>query len=669
MHNMNAAGIPIKYQLDLSNVKTGWANINMTAEVPGSDPVDVALPFMSPGSAINSRNHPNHLTHLDVRDSQGQALPFSKIPEGGWRIDRSNGAAGPLQIRYRIDSDSFGSSHAQFNDEHCYVNGASAFMYLLGHDKDTPSTVTLTGFEQAHPDWQSVSALRRVTSYPHTFYAVNFQELADSTIEASKFEEAHTRVGNTTLSVVKHGQSPWQRLAVNEVSAEQNVQDFSRIYRTFIHEFGDFPPERYSDAAPTPAGVDSGDRYQIIKHYVWQDNVGSSGLEHYHGHELTFGKGNEEGIHRLYSDSARILENKVMSHELGHKLLAKFVQHAGIDAADFQKEHPSDGLWLTEGITEWLGTWMEMRSGLITPDQYVSRIQGQITAAEQSRAYDPVNARDDSLEAQHGRSDYYTKGALLGALLDLELLDISGGRTNFADVLRALKAEYGGTGRFHSYDDVKRIAASTVADVPGGKQRVESFFHDYLEDHKPFDYQKYLGHAGFDLVPRTDDWTPNCLPLGDNVLTVDSQGRPTVQSSDVGACQPTGDDPRSQAIKANPFRVAVAGAGLTLARTGDGKLQVAGVVPGGPAEAAGLAPFTGVNIEKLDMPGTPAPHMSFTFKKHDLFSPDEHMVTIDVPVTPQPKLEIVPAAASSASQLAVRQAWLQPLPASVVAPA
>lgn len=670
--------VPIRYDVDLSSVRTNQLRVRMTLESPQDGPLDVALPFMSPGSPVNSRNHPAKLSHLEVTDASGGKLPYDKLPEGGWRLSH---ASGPLHIDYTLLADDFASSHNQLSDEHAYLNGAAAYMFLQGHDKDMQATVQLHNFPK--PTWDSISTLPSVAGPPHTYYAVNFQELADSNIEVGSFDKACGKVDRTYLTVIKHGNSPFKRLDTNEVSAQQNLDDFKRIFRAFSAEYGAFPAQRYNVSPPLPDGVDDCNRYTIIKHYVNNDAGLATGFEHYHGHELVFSHALEEGIHRIYENDAREYENNTMAHELGHKLLGKYVQHDGIDSSDFTHEHPSDGLWLTEGVTEWLGMTTQLRAGLIRPDQYLKRLENNINRYETDYQVDPTNGRDDSLEAQHGDSEYYTKGALMGAVLDLEILHLSGGQKSFKDVLLGLKDEFGGSGKFHKLDDIKRIAKNVVADYPGGAARMDSVFHDYLEDRKPIDFNQFFAHAGLQVTARTNDWPWEALQFCNATLLSDARGNLALGVSPQG---PPAPDPKAPP----PFRTQLPTAGVTLGWDDGVHLKLAAVNPTGAGFAAGLGEFSGQTVlglgltvrntqdgstRQVELPVTregmvcssgtkedeTVEAMTFTFDKTRLFDGTTQPLTVAVPLQPATRYAIEPLPQPSPDALKLRDIWLRQL--------
>ncbi|HEY4003308.1 MAG TPA: hypothetical protein VGO93_30850 [Candidatus Xenobia bacterium] len=601
---MEAPSTPINYRVDLSGVQQRLLRVSMTADMPGTDPLDVVLPFVTPGSPVNSRNHPGHLSRLQVTDAQGHDLPFDKLETGDWRIQRH--VTGPIQVSYDLSSGDFATVVDQLTPEHAYLNGAATFTYVKGH-QDAPATVSVEGVPDPH--WKGSSTLRPLTGQPLSWYAPDYQELADSNIEVSNFDTARRVVDGTELVVLQHGTSPYQHLHVNAATPAQNLDDFARLWKTFNADYGPFPDSRWRSSPPLPAGVDPNPRYVIQKHYIRTDRGLSSGLEHYHGHDLAFASSAEPAAQRLFDDSTRVAEAATMAHELGHRLLAKYVQHAGIDSSDLSNDHASRGLWLTEGITEWLGPTLELRSGLIGPEQYLRRQADKIARYQDEMATNTTNGEDDSLDASTGNADYYIKGSLVGLGLDLELRHATGGAQGMRDVLLGLKNEFGGTGQGWTLDDVERIAC--------GMADVHSFFSDYLRDRKPLDFNKLLGYAGYEMKTAP-------VAAGPHGLQQIAQGTHAVTEL-----------------------------GITVTRQGEVS-TLAGVRPGGPAWTAGLGAYVGLPIKSYSVQEQEA---SLGFSRPDPFTGDRHDESVSVPLQKEAPA-IASVAAPTPDQWRIRQAWL-----------
>lgn len=103
------------------------------------------------------------------------------------------------------------------------------------------------------------------------------------------------------------------------------------------------------------------------------DHVAHFGLEH---HESDDSRVDERG---LVDETARKAEASLLPHEYVHSWNGKYRRPAGLATPDYQQPMQDDLLWVYEGLTNYLGTVLTARSGLLSADQ--SRDDLALTAA------------------------------------------------------------------------------------------------------------------------------------------------------------------------------------------------------------------------------------------------------------------------------------------------
>ena len=104
------------------------------------------------------------------------------------------------------------------------------------------------------------------------------------------------------------------------------------------------------------------------------DHVAHFGLEH---HESDDSRVDERG---LVDETSRKLDASLLPHEYVHSWNGKYRRPADLATPDYQQPMQDDLLWVYEGLTNYLGTVLTARSGLLTPEQ--SRDDLALTAAE-----------------------------------------------------------------------------------------------------------------------------------------------------------------------------------------------------------------------------------------------------------------------------------------------
>jgi predicted metalloprotease with PDZ domain len=93
------------------------------------------------------------------------------------------------------------------------------------------------------------------------------------------------------------------------------------------------------------------------------DHVAHFGLEHHESDDSRIGE------RALVDDTARKQSAALLPHEYVHSWNGKYRRPAGLATPDYQTPMQDDLLWVYEGLTQYLGTVLTARSGLLTPEQ------------------------------------------------------------------------------------------------------------------------------------------------------------------------------------------------------------------------------------------------------------------------------------------------------------
>ena len=92
---------------------------------------------------------------------------------------------------------------------------------------------------------------------------------------------------------------------------------------------------------------------------------------------------------------------------------------------------------------------------------------------------------------------YYTKGQILGVLLDLLIRERTDNARSLDDVLRAMNTDFASNGRFYRDNiDIQRTA-ERISGV-----EFEDFFHRYISGAEPLPYAEVFAAAGLELQIR-----------------------------------------------------------------------------------------------------------------------------------------------------------------------
>jgi len=230
------------------------------------------------------------------------------------------------------------------------------------------------------------------------------------------------------------------------------------------------------------------ERYTFILHVG--KGAGGGGMEH--ANSTAIGVGSDEYL------------SVVAAHEFFHLWNVKRIRPATLDPVDYSKEQFTRALWFAEGVTSTYGAYTLVRSGIWNKEQFYMDLGQQISELENRPANRWQSAEQSSLDAwlekyplynqpEHSVS-YYTKGQVLGDLLDILIRDRTRNEKSLDDVLRAMNTDFAKQGK--AYRDSLDIRL-TVEKVAGSS--FEEFFQKYVAGTEPFPYQRILALAGLEL--------------------------------------------------------------------------------------------------------------------------------------------------------------------------
>ncbi len=147
----------------------------------------------------------------------------------------------------------------------------------------------------------------------------------------------------------------------------------------------------------------------------------------------------------------------VAAHEFFHLWNVKRIRPASLDPVDDTKEQFSRALWFAEGVTNTYGSYTLVRSGIWSKEQFYADLGEQITELEGRPANRWQSAEQSSLDAWLEKYplynqpefsvSYYTKGQVLGNLLDILIRDRTGNEKSLDDVMRSMNTNFAKSGK------------------------------------------------------------------------------------------------------------------------------------------------------------------------------------------------------------------------------
>jgi predicted metalloprotease with PDZ domain len=458
------------------------------------------------------RDFSSHVQQVEAFAGSQKAV-VEKIDKQRWRV-RGNGS---IKISYATYWDDPGPFGSQLNSEHAFINPAMILLYVPARRDERVSlnvVFSSTTWRAAGPLLSQAAEFGR--NQAAAFNAANYEALADGPIEVGKFDEFELEGVTPRISVVIHGDN-WSKKHVEE--------DLRRICKYEL---------KLMDGAPF-------ERYTFIVHV---GKGAGGGMEHANSTAIS-----------VYSDEYL---PGVAAHEFFHLWNVKRIRPASLDPVDDTKEQYTRALWFAEGVTNTYGSYTLVRSGIWSKEQFYADLGEQITELESRPANRWQSAEQSSLDAWLEKYplynepeysiSYYTKGQVLGNLLDILIRERTGNEKSLDDVMRALNTNFAKQGK--TYRDSLDVQLTAEA-VAGGS--FAEFLAKYVAGTEPFPYQDILAMAGLALrvVERSRPalgFSLQHVPNGPFVVSkVDSEGqaaRAALRAGDVVLTWNGGEVPR-----------------------------------------------------------------------------------------------------------------------------
>ena len=519
-----AAGEPVDYELRFSAPNTHLLDVTIHAGDLTGPAVEFAIPDWAPGSYVIT-DYARNVQDFSAKAAGGNALVWRKTDSQTWRVELAG--ASSVTIHYRMYANTLANNWAQYNDRHAFIGGPALWMYLVG-GKERPVRLTIT-LPAGESSWHVATGMERTGE--NAFAAANYDWFADCPLEISPWTEKTFTYAGTSYHFVVHDVMGGKDYGPAESDTEKIVKALVAVFSEVAGEGPQAAPFR---------------EYWFLMH-IWPDAGG--GLEHLDSTQINYSSNWDEQSPSESGLTAYQRKLLVISHEFFHAWNVKRLRPRPLGPFDYSREVHTPSLWISEGLTSYYGELALVRAGIITPEAYLTAVAHLFTDFEQEpgraersiedtswdtwfRLFTPSGRQRYGFNLENTNYSYYDGGQVVGHLLDFAIRQDTGNRKSLDDWMRLLYSRYALPKPGFEPEDVLR-AASEVAG-----QDMSGFFRSYISGKEPLPYEQYFAYAGLRVVRE------------------------------------------SQADK--PW------AGIDTGKSDDGRSVINNVIPGSPAEQAGL---------------------------------------------------------------------------------
>lgn len=462
----SAAADAVHYTLSFPAPQTHYVEVEATYPAGGAPHVDLMMAVWTPGSYL-VREYARHVERVEVVGASGATVRAEKTAKNRWRVPTAG--ARRVTVRYRVYGREMSVRTNWVEAGFAMLNGAPTFL--------TP----VDGLRRPHhvvvrrPDtWATaVSGMPGAGTETDPFRAADFDVLVDSPII----------VGNPAIHTFEVDGKPHLLVNVNEGGSwdgARAVADVEKIVRTQQAFWGGTLPY---------------DRYVFINMIT----EASGGLEHANSTVLMTNRW-AMGTRQAYVNWLNLV-----SHEFFHVWNIKRLRPKALGPFDYERENYTPSLWVSEGFTTYYGDLLVRRAGLVSPPEYLAALAEEIRSLQQTPGREVQPAAQASFDAwiKYYRPDenspntaisYYTKGAVIAALLDARIRAATGHTRSLDDVMTQLYARYAGETGFTEVE--LRGVITEVAGVDLGPWLAEA-----VDGVAELDYTPLLETFGLQFAP------------------------------------------------------------------------------------------------------------------------------------------------------------------------
>ena len=459
----NLSAAPIKHLIQMPIPHSHYFDVTTTLDVSKEHGkfIDLKMAAWNPGSYL-IREFAKNVEQVSAQSGNAN-LAISKVSKNTWRVALQPGVK-TVQVHYQVYANELSVPTSFLDDVHGYINPASVLMYVAKWAKQ-PQELSIV----PHKEFKRVStALKNVGGF--NYIAKDLDELIDSPIEIGNQQVWNFKVNNIPHQIAFFGQA--------KVDSVKFIADVKKMAETAQGVVGQHPC----------------DHYVFIIHNIQR---GTGGLEHLYSTTCSVSRtsyetpGGYQGVLNL------------LAHEYFHLWNVKRIRPIALGPFDYEQENYTHNLWFSEGITSYYADVINLRTKMVAPEAYLVDLAKEIAGVENTPGAHIESAAASSWDAwikyyrpnensRNSTVSYYDKGALLGGILNMWIIQKTNGAKCLDDVFQLLYQNYYlKQGRGFTDAELENAFSSVAGTSATG------FFKDYVYGVKTPDYAGIFNVFGY----------------------------------------------------------------------------------------------------------------------------------------------------------------------------
>ncbi len=412
-------GQTIDYYIRIPDPKTHYAQVSIQYTSQEKGQAKISMPVWTPGSYL-VREFAKNVETVSL-EINGKPTNIFKSDKNTWSFPTKKGDK--ITFHYNVYCYEMSVRTSYIDEDQALLNLASVCAFIEGKEKTgIRCMIELPGTWNNIISHVDVISSERIKGAPlETLLTFeNFDEMVDSPIQLGNFELFNFNVNNVIHRVAMVG--------MHNANIDKLKVDMQNICQTMVNIIGEMPCKNYT--------------------FIIQNvEAGGGGLEHKNGSTLMmtrFNYTNAQSYQGLLG---------LVAHEYFHLWNVKRIRPVALGPFDYNNENYTKSLWIAEGITSYFDELALMRAGYITKQDFLNTLASYINNHENRAGSKIATLHEMSWDAwikeyrpnensKNNSYSYYSKGLIIGALLDMTICKSTNGQKSLDDVFKMLYKDF-----------------------------------------------------------------------------------------------------------------------------------------------------------------------------------------------------------------------------------
>ncbi|OUD34189.1 peptidase M61 [Flavobacterium sp. FPG59] len=487
----------VNVTIDINNVKEDKVLVTVVAPKIKTNEITYSVPKIIPGT-YSIDDYGKYIEDFKAFDSKGGQLTVTKTDDNTWKIQNATTLS---KITYLVNdtfdtekgggfgkNDVFSPAGTNIDADKNFMLNMHGFVGYFENKKDISYTVSVS-----HPEslWGATSMKDLDNSTTNdVFNTPRYSELVENPIMYAKPDYTTFTVDGMEILISVF--SPNGKVTAESITPDMKTMMIAQ--KTFLGK------------------INATKKYTVLLYLSSMtptDAKGFGALEHPTATTVVL----PEAMPKAELVNAM---KDVVSHEFFHIVTPLTIHSKEIHYFDFNTPKMSEHLWMYEGITEYFANLFQINQGLITEEEFYTRMAEKIENSKKLNDTMPFTTMSANVLTEPYKAQYlnvYEKGALIGMCLDIIIREKSNGERGILDLMQKLSVEYGVSKPFNDKELFAKITSFTYPEVG-------DFLKTYVAGPTPIPYESFLAKVG---VVKTSEKVPANVFLKGQVpyITVD----------------------------------------------------------------------------------------------------------------------------------------------------